>query len=275
MQHIKFGGPQMAMNFAVLCGWGGSKLKNVSKYAELWHRIGWRTATIEMTMDMTFYPAYWTKVREVARIIANKCHAHRLSQGPTAKLVSHAFSNGGTFMQLSILEEGTGVRFDGAVYDSAPSRQIRFLPAAAPLVIASSNKPCDELLRDIRRHVPYALAATVASAFIDMPPPLGLFSKLFTPEGNAPRPELFVYGERDRMIPPSHVESFVRLRKSHGCHVHVLGPLKDSPHCEHGRTYSMEYEHAIERFARVVAAGQQASNANDQIQRTKPASLIP
>ena len=59
-RHVSFAGPPTARNLAVLCGWGGSKLKNVTKYADFWHRLGWRTVTVEMTVDMTrmtFYPA--------------------------------------------------------------------------------------------------------------------------------------------------------------------------------------------------------------------------
>lgn len=117
MPHLKFDGPSTAKHMAVICGWGGGKLKNVHKYAALWHRLGWRTVTIEMTIDMTFYPSTWTPVGSIAQTIAWECRQQRSSH-PDARIVSHAFSNGGTFMKLMIMDEASDPNFfDGTVYD--------------------------------------------------------------------------------------------------------------------------------------------------------------
>ena len=92
----------------------------------------------------------------------------------------------------------------------------------------------------------------MAFPFVELPPPLGLFPKLFKSETNTPRPELFVYGERDRVIPPAHVEAFAQLRRDQGADVHMLGPLPGSSHCGHLRVHHDAYEQAIEAFGKVV-----------------------
>jgi len=251
-RHVLFGGPASSRHLAVLCGWGGGKLKNVHKYASFWHRLGWRTATVEMTMDMTFFPASQTAAADVARSIARECREQRVAHGDEARIVAHSFSNGGTFMKLAVLEEG-GVSFDGAVYDSAPSLSTRFLPLGAPFVIASSGGSFGARLREATRHLPYALAATVAAPWSDRPPPLGLFRKLFSAETNVPRPELFVYSADDALIPSHMVERFIERRRMHGsAPVQVLGPLACSPHCSHGKTHPLDYAAAVARFAAVV-----------------------
>jgi pimeloyl-ACP methyl ester carboxylesterase len=252
-RHVLLAGPAKAKNLAVLCGWGGSKLKNVGKYAELWHRIGWRTATVEMTMEMTFMDASRTPAEAVAAMIAEECRHHREQQASSAQIVSHSFSNGGTFMSLLIQDQAADVRFDAAVYDSCPSLYTRLLPLGAPFVLASSGKPYTEIAVDMVRHVPYAFAWTVGAItnLAALPKPLGLFHRLFTAEDNEPKPELFVYSSTDWLIPPSHVESFIEARKAAGSKpIHVLGPLANSPHCGHIRTHPEEYASAIAEFAK-------------------------
>ena len=249
MNHVAFGGPSNARGLAVLCGWGGSKLKNVQKYAALWHRAGWRTAAAAMSIDHTFFPAAWTDIGEVSQAIVGACREHRASRGD-AVIAAHAFSNGGTFLMLSLLEDDSALRFDGAVYDSAPTKQLdALLPLGLPLVMMSSGQPAAA----IARHVPYCLAAMLAYPLgRKHPPPMGLFPKLFAAETNRPRPELFVYGENDRIIPPSHVEAFVRRRKSHGCAVSTLGPLAGGEHCNLLSTHTEEYAKAVSGFAKAL-----------------------
>ena len=219
----------------------------------------------------------WTGVADIARTIASECQRHRKQQGPSARVALHSFSNGGTFMQLALLAEN-GMHFDGVVYDSAPSLYTRFLPAGAPLVLASTGKPKGQMLLDLARHGPYAAAAILATPFVDMPPPLGLFKRLFTPDSNPPRPELFVYSAKDTLIPAHHVESFICLRRSHGCDpVHVLGPLAASPHCAHGRVYPAEYAEAVKRFTEVLVGEQSPmtdAHDGDQAQQTTIASHL-
>ena len=253
-RHVLLSGPANAKNLAIICGWGGSKLKNVAKYAALWHRIGWRTATVEMTMEMTFTDASRTPAASVAAMVADECRQHRMGSSD-AKVVSHSFSNGGTFMSLLIQDCAADVRFDAAVYDSCPSLYTRLLPLGAPFVLASSGKPIAEIAVDMVRHVPYAFAWAFAGItnLVALPKPLGLFHRLFTAEDNKPKPELFIYSSADWLIPPSHVESFIESRKAMGSDpIHVLGPLADSPHCGHIRTHPEEYAQAIENFAKAV-----------------------
>ena len=154
---IAFGGPPNARGLAVLCGWGGSTLKNVCKYASVWHKLGWRTATAAMSIDMTFLPGSWTPANEVARTLAKECRLHRERHGPDALIASHALSNGGVMLMLSVLEEASSdepVHFDGAVYDSAPSSKHLPLPMGAPLIIISAGLPAAETAKSRALQVP-------------------------------------------------------------------------------------------------------------------------
>lgn len=247
-----FAGPAGARGLAVLCGWGGGRLHHVQKHAVLWHRIGWRTATVCMDMDMTFFPARWTRVPAVAREVMEACDEHRASR-PDSLIASHAFSNGGMLMQLALMQDDA-VTFDGSVYDSGPSYSWIPLPLGAPMVLTVSGLPVSEIARGLARHVPYAILATLAFPFVALPPPLGRFPSLFSASTNAPRPELFVYGQADYVIPPSHIESFIRKRQDHGADVHVLGPLPNSPHCSHLRMHREAYAQALEDFTRLIEA---------------------
>jgi hypothetical protein len=249
---IAFGGPPNARGLAVLCGWGGSTLKNVCKYASVWHKLGWRTATAAMSIDMTFFPGSWTAANEVARTLAKECRLHRERHGPDALIASHALSNGGVMLMLSVLEEASSdepVRFDGAVYDSAPSSKHLPLPMGAPLIIISAGLPAAETAKSLALHVPYCLFTSLLLPIRTPPPPIGLFPKLFGIEMNPPRPELFIYGEEDRLIPPDQVEAFISLRVAQGSAVQTSGRLACSPHVSHLRSYPEVYEKALASFA--------------------------
>lgn len=249
---IAFGGPAGARGLALMCGWGGGSLKHVSKYAQLWHKNGWRTAAAAMSIDMTFFPASWTEMKDVVETIANESRRHCASR-PDALIACHAFSNAGVLMMLSVLEDAAGnaVRLDGAVYDSAPSRKGLVLPAGAPLVIASSGLPPSEAAFKLAVHTPHALAATLAFPFRQPPPPIGLFPKLFDAVTNAPRTELFIYGDQDRIIPPNHVEAFINLRAAQGSTILSPGCLR-SGHVNHLRTNADTYAAALTDFTSML-----------------------
>jgi hypothetical protein len=156
-----------------------------------------------MDMDMTFFPDRWTTMPQVTSEVVALCNEHRESR-PDALVASHAFSNGGTFMQLALMQDAA-VRFDASVYDSGPSHRWLPLPSGAPMVLAISGMPAATIAVGFVRHVPYAILATLAYPFVQLPPPLGRFPRLFDAQANPPRPELFVYGETDYVIPPGHV----------------------------------------------------------------------
>tara|TARA_B110001452_G_C15133256_1_gene394801 strand:+ start:155 stop:958 length:804 start_codon:yes stop_codon:yes gene_type:complete len=248
-QQVVLGGPSHARGLAVLCGWGGSSLKNVLKYSTLWHKLGWRTATAAMSLDQTFYPASWTIMDEVSAELAATCRTHRAARSD-ALVAAHAFSNGGTFLMLSVLAAANDSEiFDGVVYDSCPSRPSTapWLAAGAPLVIATSGLSSSSMGLQLLRHVPYAIVATLAMPLRPLPPPLGRWPQLFSADANPPRRELMVYGDEDALIPAAHVEAFVRLRESQGSTVRTL-LCTGSPHVSHLRTNPSQYAHAIEEF---------------------------
>lgn len=252
--HLAIGGARDARGLAVLFGWSGSSLRNVQKYAAVWHKLGWRTATAAMSIDMTFFPGSWTPANEIASALAEECRDHRERIGSDALVASHAFSNGGAMLMLSVLEEAAE-KFDGAIYDSAPSYNGRLLEAGAPVIIMSSGLPKAEQAKKLLVHTPYCLAACLLHQFRQAPAPIGLFPKLFGAETNPPRPELFIYGDKDFLIPPAQVEKFIGLRESQGCAVRSLPRLAGSPHVGHLRSYPKEYEDAVGDFARELEKG--------------------
>eukprot|EP00966_Prymnesium_polylepis_P277044 6400743-Prymnesium_polylepis.1 len=98
------------------------------------------------------------------------------------------------------------LRFDGAVFDSAPSRRI--MPIAAPIVVSASGGG----LREIARYVPYGIAAQLAAPALGVARPLGAFQELRDPTINIPRPELFVCSDGDTLVPRASIEDFARHR---------------------------------------------------------------
>ena len=127
-------------------------------------------------------------------------------------VVLHCFSNGGVLLALSMLAEarhrGRLLKFDAAVFDSAPTR--RLLPIASPLVIASSGLPPLQMAKTLARHVPYAIAAQLASPLIGTPAPavsLGIDTSSPTiPADMRTEASLFLLSRS--LLPSFHRDSF-------------------------------------------------------------------
>jgi hypothetical protein len=85
-------------------------------------------------------------------------------------------------------------------------------------------------------------------------------------------PQLYIYSERDALIPPEHVERFIEAQRKRGRHTHrwrahafqqrtmrmhdialagvevVADRWKDSGHCDHLRHDPLRYRHSVEAF---------------------------
>ena len=256
MAAVVHGGPSRARGLAVLCGWAGGRMKHVVKHAELWHRLGWRTASVTMPWDEVFFPARWTSLPSVVQELARVVRRHRAEHADDgAVCAAHVFSNAGALCLLSLLssheEAAAPLAFDGVVYDSTPSNPRHVKPYAAPIVIGmgAAGLSSRELVSTLARHTPHAIGATMAMPAVGVPPPLGLFPRLFEAGHNPPRPELLVYGTEDALIGPHEVEHFGALRERQGAAVRRLR-LEGSGHCSHMLTHPDRYAAEVEAFVK-------------------------
>jgi len=60
-------------------------------------------------------------------------------------------------------------------------------------------------------------------------------------------PQLYLYSEGDPLVPPSHVEQYMKVQESRGVEVSSY-KWRDSGHCEHFRRYPHEYAFQISTF---------------------------
>ena len=234
-----------ARGLALLLGWTGGQRRHVEKHAPLWHRLGFRTATATSTVDMTFFPSQWTCFAATTKALERCVDAYRQSE-PFGVVVPHVFSNGGCAMLISMLRQRHDQTFNAVIYDSAPS--LRLHPAVAPLVIGTSGAPGAETMALMVRHLPYSLLASCAMPFLGDCSPLRHHNLLRCSDVNPPRPELFLYSDRDWLIPPHHIEDFIRCRRGqHGSTIEAHR-FSDSAHVAHFRTHPEEYSLAVSEF---------------------------
>ena len=244
-------GPRSGHGLALLLGWTGGHLRHVMKHASLWHRVGMRTAGCEMSVDKTFLPRERTGISAVVSQLLEVIEGERSSSRPRL-IVPHMFSNGGVLLMLSLLdaahEAGVPLHFDGAVFDSSPSRSVH--PLAVPFVIGTGGGTVAERAALTAHHLPHALAATLRSPVSGIAPPLGLFPNLRDPGANPPRKaELFIYSRADRLIPAGAVQEFAEARRTLGVAVSTC-EMDGTAHCMHFRGHPQRYQDAVAAFMR-------------------------
>ena len=246
---------------AILCGWTGGSLRNLRKHEEPWRRLGWATLSTPMSIDSTFFPPNRSGLASVAKELIQVVKKHRAARSD-ALVVSHCFSNGGVMLMLEMLrahaqEQGTigaasvSKLFDGAVYDSAPSREIQHW--MAPVVIMTAGLPAAETAWQLAKHTPYALTNSLVAALLSgthhrtsLLEPLGSFGDLRDANVNPPRAELCIYGDGDRLISPADVENFIQHRRQE-CGADMASCFcSGSSHVAHYRDHPRLYEQAIE-----------------------------
>jgi hypothetical protein len=52
---------------ALLLGWAGGSERNLQKHAQIWHRLGLRTAAVTMSFDRCFLPERRSDIADVTR----------------------------------------------------------------------------------------------------------------------------------------------------------------------------------------------------------------
>ena len=199
-----------------------------------------------MSIDMSFFPARKTGLPDVVERLAMEMEEHYREKKKSEIVVFHTFSNGGVMLMVSLLKRlGGYVKIDGCVYDSCPSKWIS--PIAAPVVIASAGLSRHDAAIKIAEHMPHAILSTAMSPFVDPEPPFGDFPLIRDTAINAPRKELIVFSDADKIIRAEAVEDFATCRANQGSDIRKLRFL-DSAHCGHLRKYPDKYVAAIEEF---------------------------
>ncbi len=271
-------GPVDARGLAVLLGWAGGSLRNVQKHAAAWHALGWRTAVVTVSVEMTFLPMALTAVAAAADELDELATAHRARAGPSALLVAHTFSNSGVALMMAALLRSRPLHFDGAVHDSGPSSLESLRPAAAPLIALSAGLPRLTTAATLSWALPYALIAEAAAPIVGTAGAIGLHERLRDAEVNPPRAELYIYSAADALVPSADVEAYVRCRQMQQQQQQRRRrrPLAscrfdDSGHCSHYRMHPVEYGRAIEAFVRGLESSdeQLEGHRRDNLQRNR------
>lgn len=253
MPRVHLSGPAEARGLSLLLGWAGGAARSVQKHAAAWHRAGWRTATAEMTIDMSFFPSVATALPALVDELLAEARSHR--RRSDSLLVAHCFSNAGLFALTSMLRRDAALEIDGAVYDSAPSPESHIRPWAAPMVIAASARGGSRAAL-LAKHVPYALGASLVAPFVGVPPPIGFFADVRDPSRNRPRPELFLYSPADALVPAAGIEEFMRARRQlPGGAAQASCRFDGSAHVAHFKRHPEQYEAAVGAFAAALAEG--------------------
>jgi len=244
-------GPLGGKGLALVLGWTGGMLKHVRKHEKMWHDIGWRTATLDMPIDSTFFPPDSKHSDLSQRCEALLAAVEREATSPSTLIVPHVFSNGGAMLLLQAVAAaekrpgGCALSLDGVVFDSAPSPVSHLRPLAALVVIASSGLPPRELAAKLVLHVPHAVASECRRPFVEPPHPFALFPTL----ASLPSPRnLFLYSKGDRLVPSSSVEAFAGEKRRLGAGV-TLGRFAASPHCGHFVAHPAEYTRQLQAWA--------------------------
>jgi len=240
----------------------------VRKHAALWHRLDMATISIPCSLSSFMLP------RRVANVVGDNLEQQALqaldaieayrssSEGEGRPLVAHVFSNGGAVLMLELLRvseaRGNRLAFDGAVFDSSPSRYVAWW--AYHKVIQASGGPLSQRMALLAAHTPIAVLGKMVMMPFNLPPgdgerpsslvdwPIGtMHTGLRDPAVNSPRPELYVYSEGDEMIYADEVREFMDLRRQCGANVTECH-LNDSSHVSHFRLHPKPYLEAVGAF---------------------------
>mmetsp|Transcript_16763 Transcript_16763/g.36442 ORF Transcript_16763/g.36442 Transcript_16763/m.36442 type:complete len:352 (-) Transcript_16763:324-1379(-) len=235
----------------VLFGWLGARDKYLEKYAELWKSKGADVFMYTPPITATLFP--FQADRSVAQY-EREVKAHRESAPPPKAVVYHVFSNGG-FLFMGALMRGVAKglvsqealgNVSGIIIDSAPG-VINADMAARGVGAAALGEGSEGF--ELRQPTTVRLAQTVFGAYLQMPAirtRLGEVRQAW--EEYCPKcPQLFLYSQKDVLIPSSDIESFMELQANRGVEV-AHQKWEDTVHVEHYRKYPTQYASIVERF---------------------------
>lgn len=247
----------------LVIGWHSSRQRHLRPFERAWRRLGLepRSVVPDTFTSMAFAGGWQRNGRALGAELARAHHASPLPW------VAHVFSNAG-FWSLAALLEALETRhlsllrsYRGALIDCAPGFPERFGPlftakyatrAMLPGALASLGLPA----RDRHRLLGPPFAAFLGLWHVISPEQIAFMQesqrKLVATHADRCAPMHFVYGARDELVLPEHVEAFAERAKAASVAV-AIERFEESAHVRPFVDARERYLGVIERFAASLA----------------------
>ena len=250
--------------FVVVCGWFGSRDKNVKKYTQEFNRLGCGTLRTIMPDALVFSPfnggreAY---ARDLLHAVRSARREHGMSGGP---LYLMFMSNGGCWLHVAMTRTGmlspTGEFSDldkavsergGIVFDSSP---VFMSMASCAKAISLGMSPMSPIRCAIVMCLLYVAAAVIAlgsfltTGGLEAVPPRVFWKNVRLAPGG--RRELYLFSDADQVCDAHKVAELIEERRqdtARDCRITEVR-WKDSRHCAHLIDKREEYVAALTTF---------------------------
>ena len=188
---------------------------------------------------------------QIDALVKTLINAKREFQGDGWRLLFHSFSNTGWFCYGAILEgilqRGQEIfsSIAGVVVDSAPH------PTVSPRIWARGLLGAVMPHRDVDKENALQRVSTMLEKFFALymagQPGKRLKELAAVLRQEQKFPQLYIYSHKDKVIPSSSVESFMRQQKKLGRMCRALC-FEDTPHVDHFRHHQKMYTQQLKRF---------------------------
>jgi len=240
----------------IIFGWAGATHKNLSKYSDVYRKLGCRT--LQYILPTRFIFKHTEQVHEAVNDVAT----YLVKEAETPKVI-HCLSDTGcmSFQGLSISTSMQDASFlpSGIVWDSCPGPRPRVtIPKGLVLCIINWMS---------RMRDGMSMSEAVSSSWDDfytlawknylrrmggqealISTMNGTWTGFWAKDLECRLPEMFLYSKSDFYIPYKYLESEVLpARKARAASLRVKR-WDNSPHVGHLRKNKLEYEHEIEQF---------------------------
>ncbi|KAI9353617.1 hypothetical protein BDR26DRAFT_848889 [Obelidium mucronatum] len=250
---------------AILFGWLDGKFQYVEKYGKYYRSSGYKTVIIlcssktqsVLSMSKTdnldvseFDPLIQDLALEKMIETSVSSTSVPLST-TTSPLVIHAFSNGGLFRLRQFLKilnaQHKSLINASVILDSCPGKAS---PTSGVGFLTSGIK--NPIAKRIAAAVVYTGLSIYFSAFADPKQhPIHLSAMYAVSEknldGNLVGPRLFLYSDRDELVPFKEVEDWILFAKVEGLQVAKV-KFSGSSHVKHAVMYPQEYWNVVGEF---------------------------
>ncbi|CAO4362133.1 unnamed protein product [Caenorhabditis nigoni] len=221
----------------LMIGWAGAASKHLKKYTNIYTDKGFNVISICPPLFHFKVPddSIGKKILPVMDSIQDK------------PVVIHSFSMNGIRGLISLAKASNNPKLfeklEGIVFDSAPSRTLPYQNGKAMML----SRPSVNYMSDSNRAVIFQLVNTIRDALTS--PIIKVFPSLrhnfllywyIHDKIQLPKRQLFLYSEKDSMIPFRGLEEFIEEQKKRGCHVDSVN-FGDTEHVAHFREKPEEY----------------------------------
>ncbi|ETW05867.1 hypothetical protein H310_03525 [Aphanomyces invadans] len=234
----------------LVCGWMHAPSRGVTKYADLFQRLGYCTEVVESHVGHLFLPPAWIHTKSAARV-AVEC----TSSSEELIIIPHMISGGGCIswycMERHLRHRGVRFRVPAMIFDSSPNSGKGFAafwdsPTKALHDLTSSMRS------PFRRWMAQSvLVAGCAAVLLRWAGPLGPdplqrnIAKLIVQDATIPK--LFLYSSNDFIITAKEVEEAIATAAALGTPVDQVN-FETSPHVGHLMDFPDTYKHKVAEF---------------------------